>query len=238
MPNLDFTPKYDWKTLRPQVEALRAEGLSWALVGQRIGVPEPALYAACRPKKPKPKPEQVPNQAPTRQDDKAEPDKEGSNPPQGLELARTQARKLISDAVSGRADPSAQQIAAARMLLKDELEPKQDGNAFSGIPTEELAERALVLAVSVLGLVRVAALIRERAKERTLDLGLGWTPAGMKDEDGDARDEGATPAPVADSPNALAADTGPRLSAGPSALVVPDTETEGLGEGLPQGPRP
>lgn len=217
-----FAPKYDWTVLKPQVQALRDEGLSWAQVAKRVSVPVESVYAACRPKKlklPKADTQSLSQTLPTSPVDSVGQLGEASNPPVGLDLARTKARELISDAVSGRADPSAQQIAAARMLLKDELEPKQEGNAFSGIPTEELAERALVLAVSVLGLVRVAALIRERAKAGTLDLGLGWTPDGMKDEDGDARDEGQTPPPLPDSPNALT------VNATADSLHVPDTET-------------
>lgn len=213
-----FKPKYDWIALKPQVEALRAKGLDWVAVSKAVGVPVMSVYGKFRTKPLKGAPE-APQANPTSPLDSNLTDKEASNPPQGLDLARTKARELISDAVSGRADPSAQQIAAARMLLKDELEPKQEGNAFSGIPTEELAERALVLAVSVLGLVKVAAQLREMGKAGTLDLGLGWTPDGMKDEDGDARDEGQTPPPPPDSPNALT------VNATADSLHVPDTET-------------
>ena len=80
----------------------------------------------------------------------------------------------------GRVELTAQQTALIRLLLKDELEPETERNLYAGRHTEELAERALVLAVSVLGLVRVAAQLRELGRAGMLDLGLDWEPP--KDE--------------------------------------------------------
>lgn len=80
-----------------------------------------------------------------------------------LEKARFNARKLLSNAVSGIGDPSAQQIAAARLLLAGELEPAEDVNPYAGILEEELAERAIVCACSVLG-VDVVQMVLDRLR--------------------------------------------------------------------------
>lgn len=99
-----------------------------------------------------------------------------SVPLSALEKTREAARLQLHKIAVGEVEGDASQMAALRLLLKDELEPETERNLYAGRSVEELAERSLVLAVSVLGLVKVAAQLRELAKAGTLDLGLDWEP--------------------------------------------------------------
>ena len=121
-----------------------------------------------------------------RQKDDAESDYESSVDLSELESDRKLARKMMRDGISGRITLTAQQTTLIRLILKDELEPENDRNLYAGRDTTELAERSLVLLVSVLGLVKVAAIIRELSKAGTLDLGLEWQPDGKDEPLGEA----------------------------------------------------
>lgn len=109
-------------------------------------------------------------------------------PPTELEKARAEARKALGDIAAGRVSGDASRMAALRLLLKDELEPETERNLYAGRSSEELAERSLVLAVSVLGVRKVSALMRSLAQSETLDLGLEWAPSAN-----DVLESAATP---------------------------------------------
>jgi hypothetical protein len=62
------------------------------------------------------------------------------------------------------------------MLLRDELEPPREQGRYDGLSVEEVAERGLVCAVSVLGLERVGRMLGDLGHKGVLDMGLGWKP--------------------------------------------------------------
>lgn len=99
-----------------------------------------------------------------------------------LEIDREAARKAMRDGLAGKIELSAQQTALIKLLLKDELEPETERNLYAGRSTDELGERALVLSVSVLGIRKVAEMIRDLSKAGTLDLGLEWEPKAEREE--------------------------------------------------------
>jgi hypothetical protein len=238
---MDFTPKHDWTTAGPIVEAGRRMDppKTWEALAAETGISKKTLYSKFGPKTRKgkaltqgqpqgqPRPKAAPAQSPSQtatQGSEGQGQEGGAFSPSPLESARTHARKLLSDAVSGLADPSAQQIAAARLLLKDELEPAGEGaSPYAGIPDDELGLRALTLAVSVLGLVRVTAILREEGKRQTLDLGLDWAPAA-----GDASGQAET------LEGGAAQDVAPDGQAVPAVAEGPTASPPGQGLGEPQ----
>lgn len=72
-------------------------------------------------------------------------------------IDKATARRRMNDAIAGRIklDPTAAGL--IKTALKDELEPEVERNPYAGTPEDELAERALVLACSVLGVKSIAA---------------------------------------------------------------------------------
>lgn len=97
-------------------------------------------------------------------------------PQSQLDIDRDEARKALRAIVSGKLEGSAQQMAAIRLLLKDELDPETEVNPYAGIPTDELALRIMTLAGSVLGLSRLSRVMRQESQGGMMDLGLDYVP--------------------------------------------------------------
>ncbi len=134
-----------------------------------------------------------------------------------LEEDREAARQAMRAGIAGKwpdgrkCELSTQQTALIKLLLKDELEPEAERNLYAGRSTDELAERSLVLAVSVLGLRKVAELLRTLGKAGTLDLGLEWSPDGAMGEAAVERVESVAPAEAVALVSAVPVETAPRV---------------------------
>lgn len=104
-------------------------------------------------------------------------DNEPVQPQSQLDIDRDEARKALRAIVSGKLEGSAQQMAAIRLLLKDELDPETEVNPYAAIPTDELALRIMTLAGSVLGLSRLSRVMRQESQGGMMDLGLDYVPS-------------------------------------------------------------
>lgn len=181
-----------WKVNLEAIRADRQAGMSFPALSAKYGVNAGSIARELNPKPAKPaaKPDDATLDGSTQREVQGLEARERldtasasqvSNAPtapkdDSLLIDKAAARRTMNRAIQGKVDLSAQQSAMIRLALKDELEPEVEANPYAGTPTEELALRALTLAVSVLGLVRVAALLRSEAKAGTLDLGLDYEP--------------------------------------------------------------
>lgn len=94
------------------------------------------------------------------------------SPPEIEAIDKPAARRMMNQAIRGEIELDAQQGQMIKTALKDELEPEAESNPYAGTAEEELAERSLVLACSVLGYASVVARLRmmARAEPGLLDL--------------------------------------------------------------------
>ena len=84
----------------------------------------------------------------------------------GNSLAADQrsARVALKGIVTGRKIAKPGQMAAIKMLLQNELEPEKAPNPYTGQSEDELAERMIVTACSVLGIKRLTEVLMQLAK--------------------------------------------------------------------------
>lgn len=83
---------------------------------------------------------------------------------------RKAARKALQDIVTGRKEAKPGQMAAIKLLLQDEIEPERDPNPWAGLPEDELAERVVVTAASVLGVKRLTDVLVRLAQRGEADV--------------------------------------------------------------------
>ncbi len=162
-------PRIFWPEIIPKAVKLRSEGHSVKEIARRLGI----NYLSLRAKLilvPAPPVQAVPITPPSAPLPPADPVTAGAS----LDASRIAARMLLHNALTGASEVSAQQIAAARLVLKDELEPERV-NPYSGIPEAELAERCIVMACSIMGVERVSEILRQLAHEGMADV-MSMTP--------------------------------------------------------------
>lgn len=170
----DFTPKYNWPEVMKEAVKLRAEGLNVSAIAKRLNVARTALGTKLsRIDKLSTPGQPAQAQASEGQRNLASP---SFSPSATLDDSRTAARRLLHDALTGAVDPTAQQVAAARLVLRDELEPSEERNPYAAFPEDELAERVLTLAASVLGVARCTEILSDLAKAGTADVLQGGEP--------------------------------------------------------------
>lgn len=169
------------ETLTQALKDDLAEGLTYRAISAKRGIPLGTLALWLPALKVKP---QTDKQTPDGQIDKqAFPESlqgskakgQGRSSETGFQapsdhLDKASARKTLNEIALGHREGDASQMAALKLVLKDELEPETESNPYAGTPEEELGERALVLACSVLGYRSVVARLRELGKAEMLDL--------------------------------------------------------------------
>ena len=95
---------------------------------------------------------------------------------QGIQEDRNAARRALREIVTGRQLAKAGQMQGIKMLLADELEPEKDANPYSGIPEDELAERMVVTACSILGIRKLTDVLKRLALAGEADVLTGFVP--------------------------------------------------------------
>lgn len=180
-----LTSPHDWPALLPLLQEDQKAGLTIREIANKHHLPSGSVGRWLLKSRLKAEAIQSPGESPIRdelsqaiQEKNGEERESVASVPEAsqLEKDREAARQAMRDGLSGKKELSSQQTAIIRLLLKDELEPETERNLYAGRPLEELAERSLVLTVSIFGLVKTAALLRELSKAGTLDLGLDWSP--------------------------------------------------------------
>lgn len=156
----------DWQALLPTLKADRDAGMGVVDIARKHGLPKGSVsrwLAKGKPESVKPEtgdsPETLDGSRPTVFQDEAgkKRGKQALPEPSSLSIDKATARLKMNEAIAGRIKLDAVQAGLIKTALKDELEPEVERNPYAGTPEDELAERALVLACSVLGVKSIAA---------------------------------------------------------------------------------
>ncbi len=178
----------DWKTLTPILEADRAAGLSMQAIADKHGVNIGSVSRALKPKMQvqgasdtslqglQPRTDSPQGQTETLDGSARKAGSQApispSDTPEDEGIDRVTARRLWNQAMRGEVKLDTVRAGLIKAALGKELEPETEDNPYTGAPEEELVEKCLVLACSVMTPRRVVNRLRKMMAEEPAMLDL------------------------------------------------------------------